>query len=206
MGNDNDKYQTKKSAPNDWRSKRKTFLDNLLKVSNFASLLCVIDCTVLPAITVIFPLIGLVGGSGDSAGLISPETVEWLDDLGHTLALSFVLPVAGLATTMNYVRAHQQLWIASVGWLGMVIVFLANHHCHTHHQHHDMDSPTIEQSEQQHSSYLLMSFCKAIMNGLHENGLVHRIANLSGCALLLSSNYLSHRASPGCADPRCNTC
>ena len=91
-----------------------SFLDKLLKISNVASMLCVLDCTILPAVTILFPLIGLASGS--------PGQMEFLHELGHKMALFFVLPVAGLATTMNYVRSHRKIWITSIGWLGMALV------------------------------------------------------------------------------------
>lgn len=55
----------------------------LAKISNIASMLCVIDCTVLPIVTVLLPLIGLGA---------SPAQAHWLHELGHSVALFFVLP------------------------------------------------------------------------------------------------------------------
>ena len=55
----------------------------LLKISNITSLLCVIDCTVLPLVTLFLPLIGLG---------VSPDQGKWLHELGHQVALCFVLP------------------------------------------------------------------------------------------------------------------
>lgn len=60
----------------------KTFV-RILEISNFASMLCVVDCTVLPIVTVLFPLIGLES-SGSAMG--------WLHSLGRNIALYFVLP------------------------------------------------------------------------------------------------------------------
>lgn len=54
---------------------------NLTALSKMASVLCMVDCTLLPVITLLLPLIGLAGGD---------ET--WLHDLGHLMALYFVLP------------------------------------------------------------------------------------------------------------------
>lgn len=56
----------------------------LLNISNIASMLCVIDCTVLPIVTVVLPLIGM--------GVSSPEQAKFLHELGHSVAIFFVLP------------------------------------------------------------------------------------------------------------------
>ena len=78
-----------------------SFKERLLKASNWASFLCVLDCTILPLITVILPLFGIVAAS--------PAQMEWLHEAGHALALWFVLPVGGLATTLNYVSNHRNI-------------------------------------------------------------------------------------------------
>ena len=65
--------------------------EKLLQVSNIASMLCVIDCTVLPIVTILLPLIGLGA---------SPVQAKWLHELGHSVALFFVLPGEFLRTSM----------------------------------------------------------------------------------------------------------
>ena len=55
--------------------------ERLLRVSRIGSILCVIDCTLLPIVTFLLPLLGVV----------NPH-LEWLHDLGHSMALYFVLP------------------------------------------------------------------------------------------------------------------
>ncbi len=59
-------------------------LEKLLEISNIASLLCVVDCTVLPIVTVMLPLFGLAGTNS--------ATMDWLHSLGRGIALYFVLP------------------------------------------------------------------------------------------------------------------
>jgi hypothetical protein len=51
-----------------------TWKDRLLKASNIASILCVIDCTVLPIVTVVLPLLGLAA--------FTPAQMEWLHHFG----------------------------------------------------------------------------------------------------------------------------
>ena len=57
--------------------------ERISKISNVASMLCVIDCTVLPVVTVLLPLIGLGASSAQA---------EWLHEFGHSVAIFFVLP------------------------------------------------------------------------------------------------------------------
>lgn len=88
----------------------------LQQVSNVASFLCVLDCTILPIITVLLPLVGLAG---------SPVQMEWIHTAGHNMALFFVLPVGSVTATMNY-SSHKRPLIALPSILGLFLVYLAN--------------------------------------------------------------------------------
>ena len=86
-----------------------------------ASLLCVVDCTVLPAATLVLPLLGAAAPGGLGA-LATPPA---LHALGHAVALRVVLPLGGLATLANlaaYRRALPTLGAA----LGLGLVYAAN--------------------------------------------------------------------------------
>ncbi|KAL7562959.1 hypothetical protein ACA910_018599 [Epithemia clementina (nom. ined.)] len=157
--------------------------DRLLKVSNFASVLCVLDCTVLPIITLVLPFFGIVAGS--------PAQMEFLHKVGHKTALYFVLPVGGLATTLNYSN-HKKLWIAALGYLGLLGVLLASFGCQLSHGM-ILSGPFVGQ---------------ALQKGLHEilhHAMFHRVANISGCSMLLFSNFMARRQHRGCCqDAACN--
>jgi MerC mercury resistance protein len=142
----------------------------------------VIDCTVLPIVTVVLPLFGIVAAS--------PAQLEWLHELGHQVALYFVMPVGTLATTLNYSN-HQKLYIASLGWIGLVTILLANGGCHL-----------VPHALVHHGGPLGHALHK-LTHMLH-HGIVHRITNLTGCFLLLLSNYLSRRQKGACMDPACH--
>lgn len=143
----------------------------LLKFSNIASFLCVLDCTVLPAVTLLLPLLGFV---------TSPATSELFCTIGHAAALYFVLPVGFLATTTNYLYNHRKFWITSIGWLGMLLIFGANAP-HGHHHHHHAAQGLIQ----------------TVLHGI-QHGVAHRVTNLAGCALLILSNRISHRQQDCC--------
>lgn len=170
---DNDSSPGGASAPSYSLPKKTTqvadWKDKLLKASNIASLLCVLDCTILPIVTILLPLFGIVAAS--------PAQMEWLHQAGHAVALGFVMPVGGLATMLNYLYAHRTAWIASLGCLGLVLVLAANAGC-----------SLIGHGVGGVVGHALHS----ILHTMH-HGITHRIANLAGCALLLFSNYLSHR-------------
>ena len=148
-----------------------TWKEKLLQYSNFASFLCVLDCTILPAVTILFPLVGIVA---------APASLEWLHHAGHQLALYFVMPVGFTATTTNYLYNHKTAWITALGWLGLALVFVSNAHLHLH------GAPA-----------LVTKFLHLV-----HHGVAHRVANLCGCALLITSNYISRRRG-GCGDPNC---
>ena len=61
------------------------FLQRIRSISNFASILCALDCTILPAITVGLPLLNLME--------FKAEQMAFLHHLGHQVALWFVVPV-----------------------------------------------------------------------------------------------------------------
>lgn len=90
--------------------------EKLLQISNAASLLCAIDCTVLPIVTLLLPLIGIG---------VSPTSASFLHDLGHAIGIYFVLPVGSFATAMNF-RAHKNTFISSFAALGLFLIYLAN--------------------------------------------------------------------------------
>jgi hypothetical protein len=64
--------------------------DRLMQLSNLASILCAIDCTVLPIMTVLLSFLGLAE---------QPHRWEWLHVAGHQVAMYFVLP--GMCHTMS---------------------------------------------------------------------------------------------------------
>mmetsp|Transcript_1756 Transcript_1756/g.2452 ORF Transcript_1756/g.2452 Transcript_1756/m.2452 type:complete len:294 (-) Transcript_1756:199-1080(-) len=157
----------KKGIVDDWK-------ERLRRVSTFASLLCVLDCTLLPIVTVILPLLGLAG---------SPAHMAWIHALGHKMAMFFVLPVGGLAATLNY-TSHKKLSIAIPAAIGLLLVYLAN----------------------AGSGVLLVTQLPHDIAHAFQCGSAHRITNIVGCALLLGSNYVSRQlgcANDSCLDPNC---
>jgi hypothetical protein len=132
----------------------------LRQISNVASFLCVLDCTLLPIITIAFPLVGFV----------NLGATEWLDDLGHSLALYFVLPVGGLTALVNYL-SHKQKWITSLAFFGLILIGLSNSQGITR-------LPLVD----------LFEFLPTL-----QHGSLHRVVNCLGCTFLLASNYLSQQ-------------
>jgi hypothetical protein len=158
-----------------WRAR---VMERFTKVSNIARLLCVIDCTELPIITLGLPLFGLAA---------SPAQSQWLHELGHKVALYFVMPVGGLASTMNYLN-HRQLKLSSLSFLGLSLIYAAN---------------------AGHHAPLISLLPRHLAHQLHCGSVfLHRTTNTLGCALLLSSNYFSYRTTCTHADhkhgPKCN--
>ena len=167
------------------------------KLANIAFLLCIIDCTVLPLIAFLLPIISSSpssGGVGD--GIINNRNnnnntndnssgggwfyyhlhqvidvtlvhnVQFMKEmmihpnLGHWLAIWFVLPIGSISAILNYYLSHHQLWLLSIATFGLVCVSLANAE---HHQHHQF-----------------------IVNH-------HHVINIVGCICLLGTNYITRR-------------
>ena len=160
------------SLEEDNKTKNVAF-ERLLKISNIASLLCVIDCTVLPLVTILLPLLGLSA---------SASTAAWLHELGHQVALYFVLPVGGLATTTNFIN-HKKKSLLALSLVGLSCVYMAN----------------------AHGGPILSMLPHKLAHDLHCGTILHRTTNILGCACLLSSNYLGKRVEGGgCKDKNCD--
>lgn len=152
----------------------------LRQVSNIASILCAMDCTIMPVITVALPLVGILD--------LEPQQMQALHHLSHQLALYFVLPIGTLTTALNY-QDHRHKGITSLGVAGLGTIGLANSSWAASALTTVVDPfffsntaggfDTIVQALQQHDSAM------------------HRVANTLGCAGLLSSNYLSQQR--GCS-------
>jgi len=135
--------------------------NRLLKLTSAASLLCVIDCTILPFVTLALPFLGL-GATSKQARI--------LHDVGHNLALWFVLPVGTFAATMNFL-SHRRPKISFIAVIGLSLIFLSN--C---------------------NGTILSLLPLTIKKNLH-CGFWHSLINISGCGLLLGSNTVLHRLS-----------
>ena len=161
------------------------------KLANIAFILCIIDCTVLPVVTFLLPIISSSPSSGGSDEGIgnhngSDDSSSWLyylfqfmhyalqnqfmnlhpSNLGNWLAIWFVLPIGSISAILNYYISHQQLWLLSIATFGLACVCIAN----CDHQHHQI-----------------------IMNH-------HHLINIVGCICLLGSNYITRRFYGCCID------
>jgi len=92
------------------------WLGRLNKVSNVASILCAIDCTVFPVLLTLLPILNM-GSSG--------KYEVMLHALSHKVALYFVAPVGGLAVTTNFLQ-HRKPLVLLWGVSGLSLVLLAN--------------------------------------------------------------------------------
>jgi MerC mercury resistance protein len=147
--------------------------DRLSQVSTYASILCVLDCTILPIVTVVFPLLGLL--------TMTPQQEHFVHELGHAMALRFVLPVGFTASTLNYSLGKHSHWqFLAMAYLGLTLVFASNVGCSGHFVHaveHTLPHPIGE---------WIHDFIHMVAHGWR-----HRLCNIVGCSLLLASNYFA---------------
>jgi hypothetical protein len=66
---------------------KSTIQEKMQQISNVASILCVADCTVLPLVTVLLPVLGF---TTSSIGSTSADSL--LHSIGHAISLYFVIP------------------------------------------------------------------------------------------------------------------
>ena len=149
-------------------------LERLNRVSNFASFLCAIDCTVFPLLLTLLPLV-----SAASAWVNVDVASAWLHRASHAAALWFVGPVGGAAVVANVVQ-HRKWLVGLWGASGIALILLANIHL----------------------PHVLLGWHvpHAVEHFLHAK---HTVINVVGCALLLSSQRYSHNlleASGKCCD------
>ena len=149
--------------------------EKITKIANIASILCAIDCTVLPLFSVALSFLGVFKTSTVSAGCCGGN--DLIGHIGHLFANYFVLPVAGTVAIMHF--ATKKFIPSVLTTLGMSFVYVTN----------------------SHGGPILKLLPHELNHILHHNPVWHRVVNLSGVALMLGANYLSKRM--GCADDKC---
>ncbi|KAI2507199.1 hypothetical protein MHU86_7265 [Fragilaria crotonensis] len=142
----------------------------LARLSNLASIICVIDCTVLPLLAVLLSVLGFAE---------QPHQWQWLHELGHGVAIFFVLPVGAFTAALNFLQ-HKRASLVLMALVGLLLIYLANY----------SHEPHAEEGDLQH--WLL------------HTGQTHRLTNVLGCSLLLVSNYKTRQIGK-CHDNKCNT-
>lgn len=148
--------------PSSSRQNSSIVLSAIQSTANWASFLCILDCTLLPLLSLALPLFEW----------LHIGTATWQHTLcvwSHGLALYFVLPVGCTTVSLNFVRGHGNWRVAGVGYIGLLLVGLAN-----------------------------LDFVPFLSHGA-----LHRVTNLLGCGLLLTSNYLSQQLGCECGIPFC---
>jgi hypothetical protein len=113
--------------------------------------------------------------------MTTASQLESLHQLGHSLAVWFVLPVGTSTTAVNYYLSHRNPWLVGLASVGLTLVAVANLHLPS-------------------SSSTTTTTILALPSWLHQ-GVWHRGINLLGCAMLLGSNYISQRLGCGCGLP-----
>ena len=195
--------------------------ERLVDVSNLASLLCVLDCTLLPFVSIAIPAlswgVGIITGS---AAITSSNPImaslssftAYLPAISHGIALYFVIPVGLLTTIVNYFFGHKEIRFSLLSIVGVALIYAANGlgvgipsldswlnsmgivaSAHTGHgaHVHDMCGAVV-------------GAATGMMAHTCPEGLAHRMTNTLGCAFLLGSNYASkkymeNKSESGCA-------
>jgi len=151
------------------------------RVSNIASILCVLDCTLLPICTFLLPLLGMG---------FSVERAKWIHKLGHSVALFFVLPVGTLTTVLNY-STHRRTQILFIACLGLFLIYTANANYDNHSEYLPLQH--LHPNEKQHDNHHHRHHWSHDAMHLNYGTFHHRIFNILGCTLLMGSNYLSRQ-------------
>jgi hypothetical protein len=80
---------------------------------------------------------------------------------------------------MNYM-SHKKLLLSLPALFGLMLIYAAN----------------------AHGGWLLSWIPPDVLHAIH-GGVWHRFVNIAGCAMLLGSNYVSHRQQGACKDVNC---
>jgi MerC mercury resistance protein len=186
-----------------------TWKDRFISLSNMASILCVLDCTILPIVSFVLPLVGLLS--------LSSTQLHIIHHIGHQIALYFVIPIGFVASTMNYQYKHRNRWIVTLGYMGILCIALANvgtSTCTHVHSTHAVTTSVLRHGIPSQSAISWLGpksfflWFEQAMEMIH-HGIGHRIMNLFGCSLLLLSNSIlspkfsqrqhHHHHGPDCA-------
>nr|CEL66657.1 TPA: hypothetical protein BN1204_024680 [Neospora caninum Liverpool] len=108
-----------------WRAVKSVRSWSLSDWSSFAAVLCAIDCTVLPALAAVLPVLGFIG---DTDG--AHEHIHYYSDMA---AFYVVLPLGFITLMTNYLQ-HRRTLLLLWGLTGLSIVFVA-------HSHHSIPLP-----------------------------------------------------------------
>ena len=212
-------------------SQQQRFTDKLVTLSHFASLLCVLDCTILPVLLFVLPLVGVLIPSASTSTWMVAVNEQWLHALGHQLAIWFVLPVGTLSTLLGWYSTTtttttrpqqvvvQQAQGASrmtsndssntttitlvLGLLGLSLIAITNAGCSLAHFVEDYGR----------LGHVLHNVLH-ILSG-HDAGSfgqwMHRLVNIVGCACLMTANkrtkdYKKQQATALCYQQNCTFC
>lgn len=189
--------------------------ERLIDISNIASFLCVLDCTLLPLVSIALPALswlagGLAIGTSSNSLLAGVSSiVDFLPTLGHGVALFFVIPVGLLTTMVNYLFGHKQLRFSAAALIGLILIYAANSSSGIGIASIDSFLTSSGIASHSHGGHI-HDACGAIVGATtgmltHScgEGWAHRLTNTVGCAFLLGSNHYGkkfmERQSKGCA-------
>jgi len=145
-------------------------LRRLNRFSTVGSLLCAVDCTLLPAVTLFLPMLSGAAGFSPSA-----SALESLHELGHASAIYFVLPV-GIFTAATNFAGHRRPYLLCAALAGLGLILLAN-----------ADSALLG----------FLGLPSRLVCALH-CGTWHRIVNVTGCAIMLLANRKGKACADAC--------
>ena len=174
--------------------------ERLVDVSNVASFLCVLDCTLLPTVSIALPALSWVAGgvsAGSNNAVLSgfSSIMSIFPALSHGIALFFVIPVGLLTTIVNYFFGHRQWRFSIAALFGIMLIYAANSGIGTGIASVDSFLTSWGIASYSHGGHV-HDACGAIVGATtgmltHScgEGLAHRLTNTIGCAFLLGSNY-----------------
>jgi hypothetical protein len=189
--------------------------DRLIDVSNIASFLCVLDCTLLPLVSIALPALSWIAGGvsiGSNNNVVLAgfsSMADFLPALGHGIALFFVIPVGLLTTIVNYFFGHKQWRFSVASLFGMMLIYAANSNSGVGIASVDSFLTSWGIASHSHGGHV-HDACGAIVGATtgmltHScgEGWAHRLTNTLGCAFLLGSNHYGkkymEKQSKGCA-------
>jgi len=223
-------FQTNNNPTSEYDTTTKeatTWKERLMDVSNLASLLCVLDCTLLPLVSIAIPAlswgVGFVTGTdalgGATAATSSNSIMAGLSSLlvqlpalSHGIALYFVIPVGLLTTIVNYFFGHREVRFSLLSFVGVALIYVANSSSGVGIPNVDAwlhSMGIVATAHGSHGAHVhdacgaVVGAATGMMAHTCPEGLAHRLTNTLGCAFLLGSNYYSRKymedKSQGCA-------
>ncbi|GMH69872.1 hypothetical protein TrRE_jg11372, partial [Triparma retinervis] len=147
-----------------------------------ASLLCILDCTILPLLSLLLPFLTFL----PITATLSPS---FLHTLSYKASIYFVLPIGSLSACLNLLTSNKsstplsKYLPFSIALTGLLLIFATNSSLSSLPLLGPLIPPSLSHSLS----------CTGDAKGVQDTLSAHTIANLAGAGMLIGGNRAGHK-------------